>query len=360
MTATSAVLVCCGRLGGFMLELFASVRRFRRLGLLVGGCLGTVLSAAPVEAQDFWLVPDSFAFGSGATVVVTGFSGVPFLKRTTSPGPAAVADARLIGASGEKRLLVSSSKGRNLRLRRKPGAPSQYIVAVSLKPRTARTTQTGFLRYLREQGAVEEASRLSGETAFKPDDMVTYRLQRFATVIVDVGSGPKVYARGAGYPIDFIPQSDPVGWIADDTVAIRLVLDGHPLPGLGVQVTVAPRARKTSGCNGKVSTSFRLRSDPDGVVRVPVTEPGIWMLSTARVVLLASPGGPEPGFWDVSWATYVFYVRCPREGRERSVTFSPKIDGGPRHHAAGSEAYSLSVHFARLVSELPTHGGIVQ
>ena len=331
MTTAIAVLLCCWRLGGPMLELAVPVRRFRRLGLLVGSCLGTVLSTAAVEAQDFWLVPDSFAFGSGATVAVTGFSGVPFLKRTTSPGPAAVADARLIGASSEKPLFVSSSTGRNLRLRRKPGAPGEYIVAASLKPRTSRTTQTEFLRYLREQGAPEEASRLSGETAFEPDDTVTYRSQRFTTVIVQVGSGPKVYARGAGYPIDFIPQSDPVDWIADDTVAIRLVLGGHPLPGLGIQVTVAPEgAGKSSGCNGKFSTSFRLRSDADGMVRVPVTEPGIWRLSTARVVLLASPGpgGPEPGLWDVSWATYVFYVRCPGEGRERSVTFSPKIDGG--------------------------------
>jgi hypothetical protein len=300
------------------------VRRFRMLGLLVGACLGTLWSAGALEAQDFWLVPDSFAVGSRSTVAVTGLSGTRFPKGTYSLRPAAVAGARLIGASGEERAFVSSSNGRNLRLRRKPGAPGEYIVAASLKPRTARTTQTEFLRYLREQGAAEEAARLSRETAFRPDESVTYRSQRFATVIVDVGSGPKVYNRGAGHPIDFIPQSDPGGWMAHDTVGIRLVLDGHPLPSLGIHVTVAPeKVRKGLTCNGNGRTDFRLNANPDGMVRVAVTKPGIWKLSTARVVLLASPGGPEPGFWDVSWATYVFHIGCPRGKRERTTTYSP-------------------------------------
>lgn len=338
------------------------VRRFLRLGLLVGACPGTFLSAGALEAQDFWLVPDSFAIGSSSPVAVTGLSGVSFPKGTYSLGPAAVADARLIGGSGEQRAFVTSSKGRNVRLRRKPGAPGEYIVAASLKPWTARTTQTRFLRYLREQGADEEAARLSGETAFRPDESVTYRSQRFATVIVNVGSGPKAYSRGAGYPIDFIPQSDPAGWTARDTVRIRLVLDGHPLPGLGIRVTMAPEeARRSVGCKGTAHTDFRLLTDREGMVRINMTEPGIWKLSTARVVLLASPRGPEPGFWDVSWATYVFYVRCPGEERRRAVNLSPKIDGGTkRHHAAGSAADRLSAHFARLVSRLPTRGGKVQ
>jgi uncharacterized GH25 family protein len=186
-------------------------------------------------------------------------------------------------------------------------------------------TKTAFLRHLREQGAEEEAARLSRESAFGPTETVTIRSQRFATVIVDVGSGPKVFERGAGYPIDFIPQSDPERGTAGDTLGFRLVLDGHPLSALSIHVTVEPEARTSRRGDRSASTGLRFRTDAEGMVRILATEPGTWKLSTARVVLLASPGrgGPEPGFWDVAWSTYVFHVGRPRGKPETATTSHP-------------------------------------
>ena len=288
------------------------VPRPTMLGLLMSGGLATLLWAGPLEAQDFWLMPDSFATSSRSTVTVAGMSGNRFPQGAYSLRPAAVADARLIGAAGQERVVDLSSDKRNLRLRRKPRVPGQYIVAVSLKPHSARMTKTAFLRHLREQGAEEEAARLSRESAFGPTETVTFRSQRFATVIVDVGSGPKVFDRGAGNPIDFIPQSDPARAIAGDTLGFRVVLDGHPLSALSIHVTVEPEAGTSRRGNRNASTALRFRTDVEGMVHIPATESGTWRLSTARVVLLASPGGPEPGFWDVTWATYVFHVGRPR------------------------------------------------
>gem|GEM_PF-2924486 len=282
------------------------------LGLLMSGGLAALLWAGPLEAQDFWLIPDSFAPSSRSTIAVAGMSGDLFPRGAYALRPAAVADARLVGAAGQERVFDLSSDGRNLRLRRKPRVPGQYLVAVSLKPHSARMTKTAFLSRLREQGAEEEAARLSRESAFGPTETVTIRSQRFATVIVDIGSGPKVFDRGAGYPIDFIPQSDPARATAGDTLGFRVVLDGHPLSALSIHVTLEPEARTSRRGNRKASTDLRFRTDVEGMVRIPATESGTWKLSTARVVLLASPGGPEPGFWDVTWATYVFHIGPPR------------------------------------------------
>jgi uncharacterized GH25 family protein len=282
------------------------------LGLLMSGGLATLLWAGPLEAQDFWLMPDSFTTGSRSTVTVAGMSGNRFPQSGYSLRPAAVADARLIGAAGQERVVDLSSDKRDLRLRRKPRASGQYIVAVSLKSHSARMTKSAFLRHLREQGAEEEAARLSRESAFGPTESVTIRSQRFATVIVDVGSGPKVFDRGAGYPIDFIPQSDPARVTAGDTLGFRVVLDGHPLSALSIHVTVQPEARPNRRGDRSASTDVRFRTDVEGMVRIPATESGAWKLSAVRVVLLASPGGSGPGFWDVTWATYVFHVGRPR------------------------------------------------
>ena len=96
------------------------VRRPTVLGLLMSGGLATLLWAGPLEAQDFWLMPDSFATSSRSTVAVAGMSGNRFPQSTYSLRPAAVADARLIGAAGQERVVDLSSDKRDLRLRRKP------------------------------------------------------------------------------------------------------------------------------------------------------------------------------------------------------------------------------------------------
>lgn len=288
------------------------------LGWLIKCALATVLFAAPLAGQDFWLLPDCFACRPGSLIAVTAILG----SRSPPGGDrlqrAEIADARLIGAKREDRFSDKSADARNVRLRGKPHRPGQYVVAVSLTPRIASTTQTAFLGYLRQRGAEEEAIRLSHESAFAPTEQVTYRSRRFAATVVEVGSGSRSFGKGTGYPIDFIPQSDPALAETGDTLLIRLVLDGHPLPGLSVHAIVWSDAQPRLTGRTAPRAEFRVGTDADGIARVPLLDSGVWKLSAARVILLASPQrGPEPGYWDVTWSTYVFHVSGPqRQGKE--------------------------------------------
>ena len=284
-------------------------------GALIGAALGVLGAPPPIRAQELWLVPDAFAFASGAGTTATA-RVVARVWRTKAPlRSAMVAGARILGSGGEVRIADLSSDGAALRLRHRPRRPGQYVIAVALEPRTAHTTQTQFVRWLRAQAADSEAARLEREPAFAPTDSVTYRSVSYATAIVDVGPGPRAFDRTAGFPIEIMPLLDPATAVAGDTLAFRLAIDGNPLSALLVRVGLVRQrtASTTASATAEIAPPYEIRTDHDGVLRVPVPKAGVWGLSTARVVLLASPGpsGPEPGFWDVTWATYVFTV-APR------------------------------------------------
>ena len=280
-------------------------------GALIGTALGAFTAACRLDAQEVWLVPDGFKLASTASILATARAGSRFPSDKSPMRPRMLAEARLVGAGGQTRITDVWSDGVALRLRARPKQAGQYVVAIALRPRTGRTTQAAFVRRLRAEGADGEAARLESEKAFAPTDTVTYRSAGYATAIVDIGSGPRAFDRAVGLAIDIIPLADPARAIAGDTLVFRLLIDGNPVSRLHVRIRMAPDpiARPSSG-QESTTPDYQVITDHNGVLSVPVTRPGVWSLSAARVVLLASPGpsGPEPGYWDVTWVTHVFKV----------------------------------------------------
>lgn len=127
-----------------------------------------------------------------------------------------------------------------------------------LDPRTARTTQTQFVRWLRAQAADSEAARLEREPVFAPADSVTDRSASYATAIVDVGSGPRAFERAVGFPIDIIPLLAPADATAGDTLPFRLAIDGNPLSSLLVRVgLVRDPSASTPSATGESGETIR-------------------------------------------------------------------------------------------------------
>lgn len=86
--------------------------------------------ASTGAAHDFWLIPDLFVSDAGAMVHVKGMSGTRF-PAGSAIQVARIADARLIGATVETKVTEMAVEGTALRLRQKPAAPEQYLVAVA-------------------------------------------------------------------------------------------------------------------------------------------------------------------------------------------------------------------------------------
>ena len=222
-----------------------SVRIRRRLVLTsVPAALGLLCVASAAFGHDFWIIPDMFAIEGDAMVHVQALSGTRFPSGSAVQADR-IANARLVGVDGETTIRDMAVEGTALRLHQKPASAGQYLVAVAMTPRTTRSTPAGLIRFLRAEGGAGEAARLERDQTFTQGDSLTYASTSYAVTAVQVGKG-------------------------------------------------GPRALSLSTGAGS-----------DGVVQVPLTKSGPWMLRSAYVARRAGASSSE---WDVARGTYVFNV----------------------------------------------------
>ncbi|NUQ10751.1 MAG: DUF4198 domain-containing protein [Gemmatimonadaceae bacterium] len=271
-------------------------RRVSQVGFLCGAIvLGAV---STTFAHDFWIIPDLFAVPGDATIHVSGRSGTRF-PNGSAVEPARVSDARVIGASTEMKITEMAVEGTSLRLHQKPTSPGQYLIAVALTPRTTRATPAGLLRFLRLEGGASEAARLEKANAFAGQDSISYTSGSFAFSIVQFGSGgPRAFSTSAGFPLEFVPVNDPAHVHLGDTLHVKIVGAGKPVPDVGV--FAGPAAD-----SGATSPDLTLTADANGVVHVPLSKEGAWNL---RAAFVYRRPGAAPNEWDVARSTYVFGV----------------------------------------------------
>lgn len=269
--------------------------------LVTSGILGVATTAI---AHDFWVIPDVFAYMGDSTMHLNVRQGTRFPAGTSVPRER-VADARIIGASGQSRITEMSVEGTALRLHQKPPVAGQYLIVVGLTPRTTRSTPAALVRYLRAEGGAAEAARLERDSVLAGQDSVVYTAAVFAETIVQVKSGgPRAFAMTAGLPLEFVPLNDPSHLHVGDTLHIKVLGGGSAVPNIGIDAT--PAADTTvAPAQGQPSRMISLPADAKGVVHLPLTNAGPWIMRSAFVSRHAG-GGPNE--WDVSRTTYVFAV----------------------------------------------------
>jgi len=260
--------------------------------------------ASTAIAHDFWLIPDAFGFADKATIQVNGRSGLKF-PEGSAVQPARVADARIIGATSETKITEMMVEGTSLRLRQKPAAAGQYLIVAALLPRTTRSAPAGLIRYLQLEGGAAEAARLERERTFAGVDSVVYTAASYAETIVQLGTGgPRAFTKTAGFPLEFVALNDPGHLHLGDTLHIRVLGGGKPAPHIGVDAT--PAVDTAAGApNPATNFAVTLQADANGVLHLPLTKVGPWMLRSAFVN--RHVGGAANEF-DVSRTTYVFTV----------------------------------------------------
>lgn len=270
------------------------------------GLVATFAVVSAANAHDFWLIPHLLMFAPDSTVHVNGKSGTRFPSGSPVQ-PTRVTDAWMISASGRTKITEMSVEQNSLRLHHKPGAAGQYRVAVALTARTTRSTPAGLLRFLRLEGGATEAARLERENTFAGQDSVIFHGASYAATLVQVGrGGPGAFSTTAGFPLEFVPVGDPAHLHAGDTLHVKVVGAGSPVPGIGLDATPAMDSAATpSAAGAEQSTWVAVTADANGVVHLPITKSGLWLLRSAYVA--RRPGGAD-NEWDVARSTYVFSV----------------------------------------------------
>ena len=278
----------------------------RRLLAALPAIVASLAIVSSAAAHDFWLIPDMFGFAEGSTVHVNGRSGTRF-PAGSAVQPARVAEARIIGSSSDVKITEMAVEGTALRLHQKPATAGQYLVVAALTPplRYTRVAPAGLMRWLRAEGGSAEAARLERDGALMAVDTVAYASRSFASTILQLGAGgPRAFSKTAGYPLEFVPLNDPAHVHVGDTLHVRVLGDGKAVPAIGIDATPAADTTAAAGTT-PASQMVALIADANGVVHLPLTKAGAWMLRSAYVSKRA--GGPANEF-DIARSTYTFSV----------------------------------------------------
>lgn len=278
----------------------------RRLSRWFVPAAAILLSAANLTAHDFWLIPNAFLVAPGEPLEVRGHTSSSFPTSLSAVSLERVAAARLIDAGGETALRDLSHAGKSLMIRHRPKEAGQKIVAARLHPTSVRESADGFRNYLVVEGAPEALERYGREGKL-PTDSITRRYAKYAKTLVEVGlGGPRAFSKLAGHPLEFVPLTDPAMLKAGETLAVRLLFDGHPLRGIRVHASGVPA---TPGMDAETAAAgaheIDALTDAEGVVRLPVARAGLWNVRTLHILPAAPGSGAD---WDTHWASLVFSV----------------------------------------------------
>lgn len=269
----------------------------RRRVWVVVAALALILTPR-LLAHDFWLVPNAFRVAPGEVLEVRGQTSSRFPTSESAVDPVRVADARVLGAQEEERIGELSTAGTSLLLRHRPTRSGQRVIAVALHPVSVRESAEGFRRYIVLEGAPEALERYERAGLLQGSDSITRRYAKYAKAFVEVEEhGPRAYERVAGYPLEFVPLTDPSTLRPGGVLPVRVLYRGEPLAGA--------RVHAGSVVGDEEPSSVDHESDDAGVIRVRIDRRGLWNVRAIHIV----PADPDSGAdWDTHWASLVFEV----------------------------------------------------
>ena len=245
-----------------------------------------------------------FAVGSNATMHINGRQGTRFAEGRAIETTRVVV-ARIIGASSDAKITDMTVEGTALRMHHKPTASGQYLVVAGFTPRTFRAPPDGVIRFLRAESGASEAARLERKQTLAGIDTVVYTAASYAATLVQVGdAGPRAFSKTAGFPLEFVPLNDPAHFHVGDTLHVKVLGGGKPVPHIGIDAMPARDSAESPGAapNPRLMT---LSADANGVVHVPLAKAGPWMLRSAYASRKIGGAASE---WDVSRTSYVINV----------------------------------------------------
>jgi ketosteroid isomerase-like protein len=299
--------------------------RSGRLALAAPIAGAVLLTAASIlSAHDFWLVPNALTFAPGATIEVLGQSGTRFPTSDAATQPAQVAEARVVGARSDERIGDIAISGKSLMLRAKPARDGQYVVAVSLTSRNARTTPARLQRYIALEGAPELAARYEQEGKYPKADSVTQTSAKFAKTIVEVGSGGRrAFDKVLGQAMELVPLQDPARLGVGDSLSIRVLFHGKAAANVHLRAGSAPPSALQGDSAALAAAALRatqvIVTDAKGIARFRVSDGGLWNVRT----LFAAPMAGMPEHWELFFSTMVFSVSGGTDGDSDDGFVSP-------------------------------------
>lgn len=257
--------------------------------------LGVVAVGA---AHDMFAKPASFFVAENSSVLVRVLNGTFSVSENSIARPRVV-DVSVVSPAGRSRIDTSawSAAGDTSTFQVRTGAAGTYVVGVSTRPNVIPLSGRDFNLYLREDGIpdVLEARRKAGEL----DRAVREQYHKHVKALIQVGDARSAHwSTELGYPAEIVPLENPYALARGATLRVRTLVDGKPAANQYVLY------------GGRTPSEARIeqrsvRSDADGVARIPLRVPGTWYV---KFIHMARVQGDAIDY-ESKWATLTFQVR---------------------------------------------------
>ena len=183
-------------------------------------------------------------------------------------------------------------------LRFTSGDPGTYVAGISTLPREIELSASDFANYLEHEGlwdTIEErkAQKISDQPALE-------KYSKHVKAIIQVeDERTGDYATVLGYPIEFIPLSNPYDLSVGDDFTIKLIYMNAPLSNQVVHIS------SRTGNEVKDVREKEIRTNANGEFSFKIENKGKWYV--ASIHMLESKEGSID--YESNWATLTFEVK---------------------------------------------------
>ncbi len=251
--------------------------------ILLAGCC----SGSPASAHEFWIEPSSFRPAVGALVSV-GLRVCDLPQLEPVPRRADRIEKFFVAWPGGEEP-VRGEDGADPAGTFTPGQPGLYVIAYRSKPSRIELNAEKFESYLREVGLdrVIDERAASGQSA-QPGREIYSRCAKSLVVAGD--PAPASADKALGMRLELIVRDMPQGDAPRGAMGVQLLFEGKPCEGVLVKAWGPDRAAKP----------LTARSDRDGLVKLPVTGAGSWVVTAVHMIAAPSDSNAD---WESLWAS---------------------------------------------------------
>ena len=314
------------------------------------------------SSHDMFLKLDGFFLEPNTPAKIQLFNGT-FSKSDNVIARSRMADCSLVGNGTRTAVDTTqwSERGDVTILNFTTGEAGTWVAGVSTKPRDFGMKANAFNDYLKHDGVLDMLKLRKEKN--KLDQDVIERYSKHVKTIFQVGeerSGD--WQTPLGYPIEFVPLSNPYGLHAGDELSVKLLWQGTPLAGELVYVDHEAATHGHDHDHDHASghdhadgaahahehkhaetedehhhaSALQHRTDDNGTFTFEVTEDGTWQI---RTIYLVESDAPEITH-ESNWATLTFALDHGQKHSHATADHHHGHDHNLDHdHEAGIPAY---------------------
>lgn len=255
-------------------------------------------------SHDLYLKTDSYFLNTNQNSEVFIYNGT-FDKSENSISRDRIISATIMGPeyNFEAKDADWYEKDKATHLKFKTGKSGTYLASVNTKARVFELTAEDFNGYLEHDGVLDvlEARKKNG----KLNDAAVESYAKSAKVLLQVGdNNSDDYKDVMGYPVEFIPTTNPYKAKSGSKITFQLLKNRKPLAGQLVYVgNRAPSAKPDA--HGHTHDDASVRTNENGEFTIEIDHTGYWYLRTIDMV-----ESEDPNIDYVSnWATLSFEIK---------------------------------------------------